>query len=145
MVNVTYLRTNDTGSRDIQVFSPHVIHFQKGDSAVIQRPLIRLFKNEQEWVVTSKEATSFDGAARFELHKDVIVKQLPSGDKAATTLLTESLIAFPKDDLVTTTDRVTIEQPGLNITGIGMKGDLKNGNIQLLSQTKGHYDPKHYH
>jgi LPS export ABC transporter protein LptC len=145
MVNVSYLRTNEQGTRDILVFSPFVTHYQTQDSSILKAPIIKLFKNEQQWIATSDEAKSYNGSLRFELLKNVKVCQLASKDKAQTTLLTESLTAYPKQNLVTTQDRVTIQQPGLTITGIGLKGDLKNGNIQLLSQTKGHYDPQKYH
>lgn len=145
MVNVSYLRTNEQGSHDLLVTSPYVTHYQVQDSANIRSPIIKMFKKDQEWIATAKEAKSFNGMQRLELHQDVKVRQLPSKNKAETTLLTESLTAFPKEDLVKTNEKVTIIQPGLNITGVGMRGDLKNGNIQLLSQTKGHYDPKHYH
>lgn len=145
MKNVTYLRTNDNGLKDILVFSPYVTHYQVQDSAVIRTPIIKLYKNDQEWTATSQEAKSYNGTMRFDLLKNVVVKQSASKDKAATTLFTESLTAFPKKDLVTTQEKVTIEQPGLNITGVGMKGDLKSGNLELLSQTKGHYDPKKVH
>lgn len=145
MKNVTYLSTNDQGLKDILVFSPYVTHFQVQDSAIIRTPIIKLYKNDQEWIATSQEARSFNGTTRFDLLKNVVVKQSASNNKAATTLLTEALTAFPKKDLVTTQEKVTIQQPGLNITGVGMKGDLKNGNLELLSQTKGHYDPKKIH
>jgi lipopolysaccharide export system protein LptC len=141
MMNVTYFTTDDQGQQDVSVFSPHVTHYQEGDSATLQHPIIKLHKNSQQWIVTSQEAKSFNGSTRLVLNKNVVVKQLASSQKAGTTLLTESLTAFPKQDLVTTKEKVTIQQPGLNITGVGMKGDLKNGNIQLLSQTKGQYDP----
>lgn len=141
MMNVTYLTTNDQGQRDIIVFSPHVDHYQVGDRNHFQQPVIKLSKDDQQWIITSKEAKSFNGTNRLVLNKHVVVQQLPSKNKQGTTLLTESLTAFPKQDLVTTQQRVTIKQPGLNITGVGMKGDLKNGNIQLLSQTKGQYEP----
>lgn len=142
MLNVTYMRTNDLGRKDILVFSPQVHHFQEQDRAEFKTPIIKLYKNEQEWVATSNRAKSFNGTERFELYENVVVRQTPTSNKSESVLLTESLTAFPKKDLVTTNEKVTIQQPGLNVTGIGMKGDLKNGNIQLLSQTKGRYDPK---
>lgn len=142
MLNVTYMRTNDLGRKDILVFSPVVHHFQEQDRAEIQTPIIKLYKKDQEVIATSKRAKSFNGTERFELYEDVVVRQTATQDKPESVMLTESLTAFPKKDLVTTNEKVTIKQPGLDVTGIGMKGDLKNGNIQLLSQTKGHYDPK---
>ena len=145
MINAFYLRTNDLGQREVVLMSPLITHYQYDDTSLFQKPVIRAYKNNEEWHITAKRATGIHGAQTFYLNDNVKIRQLPSKKSADTLISTQSLTAFPKENLVTTKDPVTIEQPGLKVNAIGLKGDLKTGNIQLLSKTRGEYDPKQTH
>jgi lipopolysaccharide export system protein LptC len=145
LINASYLRTNEQGQQEIALFSPIVKHYHYQDSSTFQNPRIELYKNGQRWLITSHQATGLKGTEIFYLKDNVIVKQLPTKRKAGTILWTQALTVFPKKEWVTTKDFVTIEQPGLKISGIGLVGSLKDSNIQLLSKTRGQYDPKQSH
>lgn len=145
LVNAHYLRTNSIGKPDVALFSPYVTHYKTDDTSFYSNPHIYLYKNGDQWRITSKTAKGVNGVETFYLYNGVTVKQLPSSKGRGTLLSTDSLTVFPKKDLVTTQDFVTIEQPGLKITAKGLKGDLKTGNIQLLSKTRGQYDPQKAH
>ncbi len=145
MINASYLRTNELGQQEIVLFAPLVNHYQHQNSSLFQHPKIELYKNGQKWLITSNQAKGINGVQTFYLQDNVIIKQLPSSKNATTTLSTSSLTVFPKKELVTTKELVTIEQPGLKIRGKGLIASLKDGSIQLLSSTRGQYDPKKSH
>ncbi|MBA2654764.1 MAG: LPS export ABC transporter periplasmic protein LptC [Gammaproteobacteria bacterium] len=145
MVDASYLRTNDNGQRDVIVFSPKVTHYKDQDTSHFQNPKIQIYKNGEEWHITSRNAKGIQGANTLYLYDNVKVKQLPSKKNGSTLLSTNTLTIFPKQNIVSTKDYVTIEQPGLKISAIGLRGDLNTGDIQLLSKTRGQYDPKQSH
>lgn len=144
MMNAFYLRTNEKGLRDVILFAPEVTHYKFQDSSEFKNPQITVFKNGDEWHITSKKAKGVQGASTFYFYDNVRVHQLPNKYNAGSVLLTQSLTVFPKKNLVTTRDFVTIEQPGVKINAVGLKGDLDSGNITLLSKTRSQYDPKQH-
>jgi LPS export ABC transporter protein LptC len=142
MLNAFYLRTNENGQQDLLLFSPMVTHYKLQDTSCFLDPKIFIYRNDEEWRVTSKKARGVNGAGTFYLYEDVKVRQLATTKRQGTLLSTQSLTVFPKQNLVATNEFVTIEQPGLTIHSIGLRGDLNTGNLKLLSRTRGQYDPK---
>jgi lipopolysaccharide export system protein LptC len=142
MINAAYLRTNDAGHEEIQMVSPTIKHYAHQNTSVFLKPIIKLYKNGQQWSITSQKAKGINGTNTFIFSNDVIAKQLATSKNPETQLSTQSLTVLPKKELVLSDELVTIAQPGLTITGKGLRGDLNSGNIQLLSKTRGQYDPR---
>ncbi len=145
MINAYYLKTNEKGLREVVLHAPYVTHYKYQDSSEFVNPKIFIFKNLDQWQITSKRAKGLHGATTFYLLNDVKVRQIPTKNNPGTRLTTRSLTVFPKKNLVLTQDFVTIEQPGIKMSAIGLKGDLNSGNIMLLSKTRSQYDPKQPH
>ena len=91
--------------------------------------------------MTSQTAKSLNGTSVFYLRDHVKIQQLNTTQHLATTLLTQFLTLYPKQNVAITDAPVTIEQPGLKINAKGLRADLNSGNIELLSNARGHYDP----
>jgi lipopolysaccharide export system protein LptC len=145
MVNAFFFKTNEEGQRELTLSSPYVTHYPLKDSSTFQKPVIYIYKEGAKWQVTANHANGEQGASTFYLWDNVKVKRLPSHQNTSSLLLTHSLRVFPKENVVTTQDVVTILQPGLKIKAVGLEGNLKTGNIKLLSKTRGEYDPKLSH
>jgi LPS export ABC transporter protein LptC len=145
MVNALFFKTNEEGYPELTLSSPYVTHYPLKDSSKFQKPVIHIYKEGAEWQVTANHASGEQGASTFYLWDNVKVKRLPTNKNTGSLLLTHSLRVFPKENLVTTQDFVTILQPGLKIKAVGLEGNLKTGNIKLLSKTRGEYDPKLSH
>ncbi len=145
MINASFIRTNEQGEPEITLASPYVTHYQAEDRSYLKMPVIYLYKNNEEWQVTAHHARGSHGTTQFDLYENVKIKQKPSLKNPGSELLTSFLTVFPKQDLVTTSSPITITQPGVKINAVGLRGDLKTGNITLLSKTRGEYDPSSSH
>lgn len=142
LIKANYLSTNEAGDCNFKMSSVKVLHYQYKDSALITKPHIIVFNNAHQWVINSDIGKSVNRAETFYLENNVRVKQLASKNNPETLLMTEALTVFPKKNLATSDRFVTIEQPGLKINAIGLRGNLDTGSIELLSNTRGKYDPK---
>lgn len=142
MINASYLRTNETGQREVVLFSPFVTHYKYQDSSEFISPKILVFRNQDRWQISANKAKGLNGANTFYLLNGVKVHQLASKNNPGTVLTTKTLTVFPKKNLVTTEDFVTIEQPGMTMNAVGLRGDLNSGNFKLLSKTRSQYEPK---
>jgi lipopolysaccharide export system protein LptC len=144
MLDVVYMRTNDQGYREVVMRSPHVIHYNEHNTSDFQMPNITIFNKRQNWLITAQTGHSVNGTEIVYLNDNVQIHQQPTDNSPTTLFKTAELTIFPKQNRISTEQSVLIEQPGVTITGEGLKGDLTTGNIKLLSNTRGRYDPKQH-
>ena len=94
------------------------------------------------WEVRSKTGWISARHDQVRLRGQVVAS---NQDKAAqpAVMRTEQLNVFPQKHLATSKVGVTLTQPGSTMRGVGMRADLHDKRIKLLSQVRGTYDPKH--
>lgn len=99
-------------------------------------------KQGHHWEVRSK--TGWVGADNQEvrLRGDVIAKS-PVEDGREIWMNTEQLNVFPDSHRASSSDLVTVTQPGSTMSGHGMQVNLASKRYQLLSQVKHRYVPSH--
>ena len=73
--------------------------------------------------------------------ENVMLTRLPNESKKQMTLYTNQLNIIPSEDIVFSKKSVKIiQEPNIEIDGIGMKYDRKENTIKLLSNVKVHYE-----
>lgn len=143
MDQITYYEFNQNGKLQKMITSNHAIHYEKNNRIDYKNPYITVYsKDGGNWKIKSDKGTSLDGTKIIELIDHVQVHRDASNKNSETTATTSLLKAYPKKNLLQTDRPVKIKQPHLLITGVGMKGDLKTGELRTLTQTKTIYSPK---
>jgi len=72
---------------------------------------------------------------------NVILTRIKTKKKREMRLFTDELDILPNIDIILTKKPVKIiQEPNIEIYGIGMKYDNKEGIVKLLSNVKVHYD-----
>ena len=72
---------------------------------------------------------------------NVILTRVKTEKKREMKLFTDQLDILPNMDIVLTKKPVKIiQEPNIEIYGVGMKYDNKEGIVKLLSNVKVHYD-----
>ena len=75
------------------------------------------------------------------VRKNVVLMRLATSKKKAMKLFTDSLNILPNDDIIFTRSPVKIiQEPNIEINGVGMKYDKKENTFKLLSNVKVHYE-----
>ena len=86
---------------------------------------------DQGWVAPAGDLIRLEGN---------VAGDSEGGNPSQASLRTGRLELLPEQSLARTDDRVTLTQPGIIQTGVGMEADLKTRNYRLLSQVKVRYD-----
>lgn len=140
VVEATILDKN--GKVSMKIVTPKMIHFAKGDTTDFVEPQLTLFhQSPTPWFITSKTAVAQHGIDQVLFHQDVTVHRPADFNNPATVIKTISLLVHPNDKTAETSDPITMTQPNTIINAVGMFADMNTGNIKLLSQAKGEYDP----
>ena len=75
------------------------------------------------------------------IKENVILNRLPNNSKKLMSLYTSQLNIVPNEDIVFSKKPVKIiQEPNIEIDGVGMKYDRKENTIKLLSNVKVHYE-----
>ncbi len=98
-------------------------------------------KDGQRWQVRSKTGWVAADNSEVRLHGKVVADS-PEGASTPTRMQTEQLNLFPDRNLATSKARVVVTSPGSTMQGTGMKADLADKRVQLLSKVSTRYDPK---
>lgn len=97
-------------------------------------------KEGKHWQVRSK--TGWVSADNSEVRLRGKVKATsPPGDSRPSVMKTEQLNVFPDRNTASSAVLVTVTQPGFTMRGTGMRADLADKRIQLLSKVSTRYDP----
>ncbi len=119
-----------------------VTHFPLHDTSHAIKPIILNYaKKGPPWHITADLGTMTEGDNNVHLQGNVVIRQ-PAGENSHdVTFTTSSLNYYPNRQYAETKQPVQVVQPGTRIDGIGMTANLKTGEINLLNQSRGEYDP----
>ena len=139
---------DQAGLLHYQMNTPLIRSFQpKGkasteDYSLFQTPVFILVNDPKKpgWLVTSQEGRLDSNNEWFTLSKDVVARQT-SEKHGETTITTSDLRLNTREQFADTSKAVTMRAAKSQITGVGMRADMKSDRIQLLSNVKGTYAP----
>ncbi len=130
------------GQESITLRAPQMQRDPKDQTFTIARPLFLLPDDEgHHWQMRSKSAWVSAKADEIRLTGDVRGTSPPQAG-VPSTLETQRLNIFPRKNLASTDDPVTITQPGSILTGVGFQTNTKTKQYQVKSQSKLRYVPK---
>jgi lipopolysaccharide export system protein LptC len=91
-------------------------------------------KSDSGWV--NKDGSIMKLEGHVEMHRQ------PSADLPAVDVETSELTTWPKEKKMATDAPTTITQPGSILHGVGMRGDLNDKVLELLSDVHATIEPK---
>ena len=148
LTEVEIRQFDQDGALHYQMNSPLIRSFQVKDSpstedySLFQTPVFVLVNDPQKpgWFVTAQEGRLDSENKWFTLTQDVLARQT-SEKHGETTLTTTDLRLNTQDQFAETGKAVTMRAAKSEITGVGMRADMKREHIELLSNVKGTYEP----
>lgn len=138
--NFTATLMNEAGLARYKLIANRLEHFPDDDSIVIQQLTLHLYRNQlPEWTARADQGVVYDKGKRIELTNQVRLHRPATPENAEITLLTRDLTIYPQREYAETGSAVTITSGRNEIQAVGMRLDLSNGRLELLSETKGKY------
>lgn len=124
--------------------TPLMRHIPLDNTHQLETPHIIITQlNQPSWEIHAKNATALHGGQQITFNHHVIIHQNKDANREETTLATEELTYFPKDQLATTPKAISIVQAKNTVRSVGMKAYLAENRVQLLSEARGTYVPNH--
>ena len=137
MKDVTFSNFDNNGKLKQKITVHKAKHYKQGNLMQYMDPILVFYsENGGNWKLTAKKGLSRSGFNFLELEQDVVLHRDSSDSNSEITAKTSKLSAQTKLGIVSTKEAVTITQPGIVISGMGLEGTLKTGNLHTLSNTK---------
>lgn len=133
---------DDKGQESITLRAPEMQRNAKDQTFQIATPLFLLPDTEgQHWEMRSATAWVSPKGDEVRLSGSVEGRS-PEGVGVPTTFSTERLNVFPRKNLASTDDKVTITRPGSILSGVGFEVNTQTKQYTLKSQVKTRYESK---
>lgn len=137
MMDIVVRHYDQGGQLRQQLQAKLATHTPYGNVIHYDHPQITLLSTTgNNWQLSADGGASKQGKEIIELEKQVRLFRPGSQHNPETLATTNKLTANTDLKTLSTHDTVRIEQPNLVITGTGLQGDLKSGELHTLSNTK---------
>ncbi len=133
------------GALHYRLRADRLIHYPAPDRSELSMPLLHWYPhpNAVPWVVRAASGEVLDAGGEVRLLGTVHIDRAAHGTRRAVTILTRDLVVWPRRNLAQTAARVTLCSDGTDLSGVGMRADLRRGRVVLLSSVRGTYVQAH--
>jgi len=140
--NFNSVQTKKNGAVKFIIKAKNMEEFNYAEYAILKKPHFTRYKNSKPHsFIKSNNGKVISGGDEYLFTDNVILTRIKTKKKREMRLFTDELDILPNIDIILTKKPVKIiQEPNIEIYGIGMKYDNKEGIIKLLSSVKVHYD-----
>ena len=141
LTNVKLISFSRTGELSQSLATPHLKHDSNKKVNTIKKPIIKIIKNQQPWIIKADQAVMTSENKKVMLIGNVSITEFSEG-QILSKLTTNKLYYYPNKNKVYTNQTVQYQKKGLIFSAKGLKANLESEKVQLLSKIRGIYDPK---
>jgi len=140
--NFTTTQTDKDGELKYTLKAKEMKNYNYSEKSFLIQPFYTKYENGKPHTSIKSVAGEINNKGdEVFLKKNVVLIRLPTAKKKKMTLFTDELNIFTKLDIVTSEKPVKIiQEPDIEIDGVGMRYDKKEGTIKLLSNVKVYYE-----
>ena len=140
--NFDNVQTKKNGDIKFTIKAKNMKEFNYAEYASLKEPYFTRYKNSKPYsFIKSNKGKVISGGDKYLFTDNVILTRVRTKKKREMKLFTDQLDILPKLDIVLTKKPVKIiQEPNIEINGIGMKYDKKENTFKLLSNVKVHYE-----
>lgn len=116
-------------------------HFSDDDSATLVRPRLEIYNDDGwTWLVQAESGWSNGAGTEVWLHGPVEIQHRDAAGDDQLHVATSELRLLPKEQFAETDRAATIREPRSVATGVGLRANLAENRVELLTQVTIQYD-----
>ena len=140
--NFSSKHMNEAGNIKYIITGKEMKNYKHSEKTLLLKPKFVKYENSKPISNISGESGEIKNQGdEIIIKENVILNRLPNNSKKLMSLYTSQLNIVPNEDIVFSKKPVKIiQEPNIEIDGVGMKYDRKENTIKLLSNVKVHYE-----
>ena len=140
--NFSSKHMNEAGNIKYIITGKEMKNYKHSEKTLLLKPKFVKYENSKPISNISGDSGEIKNQGdEIIIKENVILNRLPNNSKKLMSLYTSQLNIIPTEDIVFSKKSVKIiQEPNIEIDGVGMKYDRKENTIKLLSNVKVHYE-----
>jgi lipopolysaccharide export system protein LptC len=129
------------GSIHYRLHASRMEHFPYDKHSDLTAPFIQVFgQGHTLWDAHSERGQVADKGDTVWLLGRAVINRPPHATRKAAKVVTRDLMVKPRSDTAETTAKAVITSGKYRIEGVGMRADLRENRVKLLSRVRGEAD-----
>ena len=134
---------NLSGQPAHKLYADNMKHYAHDDSATLEQPHLVVFRGDDGfWDIRAESGRVLNGGESVLLKGEVIILRITPSGSEALQLYTSDLTVRPHAKYAETAAPVRIKDGRGVTTATGMRADLNQRRVELLSKVRGSYEPQ---
>ena len=140
--NFNSIQTKKNGSIKFKISAKSMEQFDYAEYAILDKPYFTKYRNSKPYsYIKSNKGKVISGGDEYLFSDNVVLTRVETKKKKEMKLFTDQLDILPNLNIILTKKPVKIiQEPSIEIYGVGMKYDNQEGVVKLLSDVRVHYD-----
>ncbi len=135
------IRYDKQGNPEYRLLGETLLHYPAHQASEIINPKLSLNRpNQPSWSMTSKSGWLEEATESFRLNGDVAILRGPHHDQPEMIINTSEVLVRTKQQTIETESEIEIHSPDWILRSTGLKSDLTNGKLSLLSNVRARYE-----
>ncbi len=131
---------NEQGLPRHRLEAVSMLHYADSGNAELIRPYYYVYREDGlNWSLRSEFAQMQEAGTRLFLQGKVHIEREATATEGVIEIDTHNLWLYPNEEFAESSEAVTMRDSRGVTHGIGMRIDLKAGELQLLSRVRGEY------
>ena len=140
--NFSAQQTTETGDIKFILSGNKMSNYEHLNKTYLNNPKFTKYERGNPYLwITGNNGEITNLGDEIIVRKNVILTRLATPKKNTMKLFTDSLNILPNSDIIFTRSPVKIiQEPNIEINGVGMKYDKKENTFKLLNKVRVHYE-----
>ena len=136
------VQTKKNGDVKFKISAKSMEQFDYAEYAILDKPFFTKYRNSKPYsYIKSNKGKVISGGDEYLFSDNVVLTRVETKKKKEMKLFTDQLDILPNLNIILTKKPVKIiQEPSIEIYGVGMKYDNQEGVVKLLSDVRVHYD-----
>jgi len=142
MTQVSAVQFNEIGGINYTLTTPKLTHYPTNNTTQMTTPFITIPPQTQNhiWEISAKHGQLTNGTQAMLLQNHVTIIEHNQNHRKNATIRTEQAYYYPKKTYARSDKKVTLSQPNLSVSAVGVEVYFNDNSVKLLSDIRGEFD-----
>lgn len=135
-------QTDDLGNLNFSLQALQMNYFSYSDESILKKPVFKKFEEQKKVLdLTSNKGVIFENGEKIKMLDDAQMIRHETKSKKVMKLLSNEITIIPDKEIVSSDKKIKIiQEPNIEVDGIGFNYNKKTGIIKIFDSVRVHYD-----
>ena len=135
-------QTDDLGNLNFSLEALQMNYFSFNNESVLKKPVFKKYEEKKKVLdLLSNKGIIFENGEKIKMLDDAQMVRHETKSKKVMKLLSNEITIIPNEEILSSDQKIKIiQEPNIEIDGIGFNYNKKTGIIKIFNSVKVHYD-----